>query len=367
MNQVRSIANLRQLCCLGLAKEAAIPEFLRTVSAVIPSSNNVFSGVDAVHFSPTYFLHGFDEADLDQDTAELVMSLITPARSESLLQWFKRYPVLTDQSHIDPSFFRSDFYNLVHRRFGQHHCLSTPVLKHGKWAGLVSLFRSPKQKPFNSSEQKTLLGLLPYLSHALHAPVEKTIEFSEKAGLGLLVMDVQGHVHCQSQEAQRLLNLACNPLSTPDTPAKRARLLAKLGQLCRNLDSIFLGNPAMPPSWDFSNGRGRFVFSAYWLDGQNQDSKGLIGLSIQHQEPFKLKIWRSMQYLALSPSQQQVALLLALGHTNENIGKQLQIKKSTVRDHTRKIFSKLDIENRKDFLAKLRVANIRQPISFEID
>jgi hypothetical protein len=49
LKQSNAIAYLRQLCCLGLSKEVVIPEFLRAVRAVIPSDNNLFTGINEHH------------------------------------------------------------------------------------------------------------------------------------------------------------------------------------------------------------------------------------------------------------------------------------------------------------------------------
>jgi Bacterial regulatory proteins, luxR family len=47
-----------------------------------------------------------------------------------------------------------------------------------------------------------------------------------------------------------------------------------------------------------------------------------------------------------------VALLLAQGVSSEKIGERLHIKYTTVKDHVRKIFDKLDIHQREELLAK---------------
>ena len=39
---VRAAARFRQLCCLGLDREAVIPELLRELHALIPSFSNTF-------------------------------------------------------------------------------------------------------------------------------------------------------------------------------------------------------------------------------------------------------------------------------------------------------------------------------------
>lgn len=129
--------------------------------------------------------------------------------------------------------------------------------------------------------------------------------------------------------------------------------MARLTQLCRNLDTIFRGEEAAPPSWCFVNGMGRFIFHACWLDAQAHEPNDLIGVTIEHQEPLLLKILRALEQLPLSPIQKEVATLMAQGASNETICQQLHIKLTTAKDHIRKIFIRLNIENREQLLPKL--------------
>jgi DNA-binding CsgD family transcriptional regulator len=149
------------------------------------------------------------------------------------------------------------------------------------------------------------------------------------------------------------LALAAYPKLTFDSHAKENALLQKLAQICRNLDAIFQGREAAPPYWSHTNGRGRFIFRAYWLDKQNNEPGDLICMSIEQQEPLTLKILRMLQNLPLSPMQKEVALLMAQGLSNEKIGERLHIKLTTVKDYISALFTRLDITRRDELLPKL--------------
>lgn len=123
--------------------------------------------------------------------------------------------------------------------------------------------------------------------------------------------------------------------------------------MCRNLTAIFEDKAAPPPSWSHTNANGRFNFRAHWLKPYTQEPGDLIGINIELQEPLELKILRALGDLPLSPGQKQVAALLAQGFSNEKIGQHLHIKLTTVKDHVRKIFDKLDIYSREEVLPKL--------------
>ena len=123
MKQNNALAYLRQLCCSGLGKEIIIPEFLRAVQTVLPSGSNTFTGVDE-QLNPAYHMLEFVVADLDERTPLVISSFFTPERRRRAAVLLSQQPVLTDWTFLDESFYRSDLYNLICRRFDQHHCLS---------------------------------------------------------------------------------------------------------------------------------------------------------------------------------------------------------------------------------------------------
>jgi DNA-binding CsgD family transcriptional regulator len=352
MKQKYTLAYLRQLCSLGLDKDCVIPEFLRAVQAVIPSSNNVFTGCDN-QFNPTYVIFEQVTSELIQVAPEIVPCFFNRERRGRFARWFSQNSVSTESILLDKNFYNTDFYNLVWRIHDQHYFVQSPVTKNGQIIGMPCLFRPRSQKPFNSNEQALFTRLMPYLTHALQTHNTDDIQYCESGQSGMMVMDTEGAILFQSESAKRLLQLAQHPLIPTDALAKEGVLMQKLAQLCRNLDAIFQGKDAAPPSWCHTNGRGRFTFRAYWLDRQNREPGGVVGMTIEHQEPLTLKILRTMQDLPLSPTQKEVAMLLARGASTEKIGERLHIKYSTVKDHISKIFDKLDIHHREELLPKL--------------
>jgi len=347
-----AIAYLRQLCCSGLCKEILIPEFLRAVKNVLPSGSNTFSEVSE-QLSPTYHMLELVVTDLDEQTPLVIANFFTPERLNRGADWFRQHQVCTDMIVLDESFYMSDMYNLVFRRFDQHHALSAPVMQLGKPVGVLGLYRSRQQKPFDSREQALFKQLLPYMAHAISAPVDKDIQYCENGSSGMMVLDTQGTILHLSPEAKKLLALACHPLLSLDAGKLEVELLAKLAQLCRNQEAIFRGQHAAPPSWCYTGSNGQFIFHAYWLDRQNKEPGGLVGMTIEHLEPVILRLLRALQNLPLSPSQKEVALLVAQGFSSDKIGERLHIKLNTVKDHISKIFTKLDINHREELLPLL--------------
>jgi hypothetical protein len=226
--------------------------------------------------------------------------------------WIAQHPVFTDPSTIwDKAYYSSDPYNLVWRKLDQHHFLYVPIYQYGKPVALLGLFRPKQHSPFNHHEQALLPKLTPYISHALGVSDNKKIEYTNTGSSGLLIMNTNGNLLYQSQEAKRLLFLASHPLLgvmerfEMNLNFPYDYLFRKLKQICLNLDVIFQGKIATPPSWSMINGRGRFIFRAHWLDKANHEPDGLIGINIELHEPQPLRLLRALQHFQLPPVQRK--------------------------------------------------------------
>jgi len=360
MKQSHAIAYLRQICCSGLSREIAIAEFLRAVPMLIPSNSNTFSIGDG-GLRPTYHISGFDIGEMAAVAPDIIADYHTPERQKRAIAWFSQHPTINDPKIMEESFYLTDLYNLIYRQFDMHHVLWAPVPLDAQSAGVLGLYRTPNQKPFDSHDQAQLIRLVPYVVHAYRAVNDVSFEVSPDGVSGMMIMDDQGAILYQSPEAKLLLEQARYPRLLTDM-RKQDRLLAKLAELCRNLRSIYRGQEAPPPSFAHTGPIGQFLFRANWLNGCNNKADGLIGMTIEHREPLVLKILRAMRDLPLSPMQKEVALLLAQGVSFEQISKRLHIKPTTVKDHAGKIYMKLDIHQREELLPKLLALKSQEAI-----
>ncbi len=352
--QAKAVAYLRQVCCSGLGSEIVIPEFLRALHHVIPSGRNWYCAVDA-QFK---FLYQIPETFFPElvTLAEVAIFAFSASYTEDYwieyAVWHRQHPFLTDPRNLFKKFYQTDFYNLISRKIDQHFALEARVIQQGQIVGLFTLFRPRNSLPFNDQEAALCAQLSPYVAHALAAPDNTELTYTDGGQSGMMVMDVEGTILYQSDAAKQLLALsqfqAFDPKGNNDDPVH-----AHLKQLCRNLTAIFEDKAAPPPSWSHTNANGRFNFRAHWLKPYTQEPGGLIGINIELLEPLELKILRALGNVPLSPAQKKVAALLAQGYSNEKIGQQLHIKNSTVKDHISKIYTKLDLHNREELLPKL--------------
>jgi DNA-binding CsgD family transcriptional regulator len=88
---------------------------------------------------------------------------------------------------------------------------------------------------------------------------------------------------------------------------------------------------------------GRFVFEAERLVPLDPTAPSAIHVSIQHDEPRAVAQRRVLGALPLSVTQREA--LLHAGYTHAAIGTLLLVTPSTVADHIKKIYTKLDVHS----------------------
>ncbi|MGR9052180.1 MAG: helix-turn-helix transcriptional regulator [Gammaproteobacteria bacterium] len=351
MKQSHTLAYLRQICCSGLSWETAMIEFNRTVSNLISSHNNGIT-VCREGFQLAYLLAEYDLTDIASIAPEIISDFLTLERRQRAAAWFARYSAIRDARVMEATFYKTDMYNLINKRFDMYHVLWAPMELDAKYTAVAALYRTRHQKPFDDKDQARLMHLRPYIVHAYQAANDIDFEPGPSAESGMLIMDTRGNLLYQSPEAKRILHQARYPRLLIES-RREDRLLTKLAALCRSLQNIFLGRDAPPPSFTHSGPNGRFTFRAYWLDGCQSRPDGVVGIIVEHRQPLILKILRGMRESPLSPTQKEVTLLLAQGLTLEQICGRLHVKPTTLKDHIRKIYLKLDIHQREELLPKL--------------
>lgn len=353
MKQSHALAYLRQICCSGLSWEMAMSEFLRTVPKLIASHNNGIT-VCRDGFQLAYLIADYDLTDIGSIAPGIISDFLILERRQRATTWFARYSGIRDPRVMDEAFYKTDMYKLINERFDMYHVLWAPMELDATYTAVVALYRTHHQKPFDEQDQARLMSLRPYIIHAYQAPTDIDFEPGPDGERGMLIMDTQGKLLYQSPEAKRLLHQARYPRLLIES-RRQDRLLAKLAELCRNLQNIFLGCDSHPPSLTHVGPNGQFTFRAYWLDGRQNRPDGLVGIIVEHRQPLTLRILRRMRESGLSPTQKEVTLLLAQGMALELICRRLHIKRTTLKDHVRKIYLKLDIHPREELVPNLLV------------
>jgi len=346
-----AIAYLRQVCSSGLSREAAITEFLRSVSLVIPSNNNTFSVcgkalVDSHHRIP------METGGLVRGNPGMTRSIPISECQDRSSNWFWHHPVIHHPRPLKSPFHAAELVDRVQQRFDIHHVLFTRVKLTEAQEGVLGLYRPKSQKPFDQHDQEMLLHLAPYLSHAFNVFTDTPEQESPSGQVGMLIMDPQGQLLFQDAEASRLMLLATYPsLDSGTDPGQDVH--DRLSALRQSLISMRDVKSDAPPAITHVGPHGRFIFRAFWLESGEHQENAAIGVMIEHRMPLTLQLLRGMRDLPLSPTQKQVAMLLARGVSFEQIGHQLNVKPTTVKDHAGKIYMKLDIHRREELLPTL--------------
>ena len=366
MKRVKALASLRQLCCLGLSREILIPELLHALHAFIPSESNVYTGVNE-HILPTFVIPEYVIPEvMEAVKSEWNRLYVKPYHSRSV-DWYRHHRMMTDMRILDERFYRSDFYHAVFRPYKHHYRVQAKVCDYGAMVGGISLARSQHQQPFDAEDIQQLRRLLPYVEHGLRARNEPVVDYVDSGQTGLVILKRNGSVVHLSDSARHLLFLATYgavPVGQEHV-SLAVTVPPVLRRLCANLDGIFQGLDAPPPSFSHTNGSGRFVFRAYWLQPPTihlgldaraypPSDDGLMGVLIEHQKPLRLQLYRKLQGWCLSPREQEVGLALAEGLSQTAIAARLNVSVQTVITYVRRLYAKLEVHNRAELLDKLR-------------
>ena len=366
MKQSKAQAYVRQLCCLGLSREIMISELLRALHSLIPSEDNFFAGLDQ-NYSPAYVLaeqFTFEALDVYLNQPA---QLFTPEYNVRAVQWFTAHRVLPDFRILDDRFYQRDFYHLVLRLNNHHYALQGTVYQDGRVVGMIVLCRPPNQSPFNTSHRQQFEQMLPYLDHGLQVACSAIDQdYVDSGRSGLVILNRDGTIVSLSKAARTLLFLATYG-ALPAGQIQFSRAVAMppaLRQVCARLDRIFQEQDAPPPVSVETNAGGRFIFRAHWLEplalntsgdglGVSPAAHALIGVTIDHQEPLRLRLCRAMRGSRLSIREQGVCLALADNLSYPAIAARLHLSPSTVVTYIRRIHEKLGTNSREELLKTL--------------
>jgi DNA-binding CsgD family transcriptional regulator len=254
------------------------------------------------------------------------------------------------------TFLRSDFYNLIYRPSRTHWFMRLMVREggRGRALGCVTLYRGPNDRPWSPEDKRRLARLESFFAQVLRTESTDGGALADSGKRGLIIADRTGKLVYLSKEGLHLLCLATHPYFTPDPDLDRQVILPPpLVRICRDIHRIFSDDPSpAAPVYHHRNIWGGFRFEAQALNAGDPAS-GLIGITVSHQEPVRLRLAKRVADLQLTRRQAQVCLLMASGYSNVGIAAQLGIAKYTAIAHGRWVYDKLDVHNRSELVNKL--------------
>jgi DNA-binding CsgD family transcriptional regulator len=360
--RARTVAQIKQLCCLGLGPEAIAPPLTRLLPRLIPGLSVTLFFTDA----NGELVNMYDPNPAAAEAAPLYVSEFYKQRRESdvtmaIADAFRLHPICTRLGQIlkvdQRTWGRSDLYNLILRPMDYHDAIQLAVRDRGRPVGVVKISRGVGAPEFTARELDLLAALEPYLAHAFAGSpgAMPLIESDAEEDQGLIIADRNGRVRHLSPQARALLIYAtCDEIAPGKARARgKLELPPPVAQLARTLAQVFDGQvPATPPVHHHKNGWGEFVFRAYWLEGQGAEPP-LVGIRVSRREPLPVRLLRRMEHLPLSQRQIEVSLHLVSGETYAAIAERLGVTRPTVIYHAQEVFNKLAVASRAELQAKL--------------
>lgn len=355
-----TIADIRQLCCMGLDGATIMPALFEHVQKIAPSHFQVFLWADRNYEISNMYC---PEMPSVAKIAKLYLEEFVNKKEKEVKPPFSEIMrsmrgTLSWERFQTKRFFRSEFFNSVLRPLEARHMLGTIIHDRDGALGELMLWRAPRERPYSEREAQVLAGLIPYIAHAITARPPNTAQFVETGERGLVIANQKGEVEYACSQARKLLFWAMHPRISRSAIQRLdgLSLPPPVAKLVNNLSSISRGGPAPAPALHHENSWGRFTFRAYWLNQTESDRSALFGVSIERQEPLALALWSHMKAYGLSLRQKEVCRFLMLGHTYVDIARRLNIKPHTVVDHVRMLYEKLNVRSRAELVKKFCVA-----------
>ncbi|GJH30399.1 helix-turn-helix transcriptional regulator [Caballeronia novacaledonica] len=177
-----------------------------------------------------------------------------------------------------------------------------------------------------------------------------TTPASDTSNSALFLTDRSGRIFMSDAHTSRLLALA-NDQPFPPGDACLPEWLAPI------LDEAKLRNqtkPDLAAQVERINASGRFLFRAYRLQRVRENGRsGMFAISIEHEAPIDAILDAAAARNGLTERQRRVCIEMLNGASYAQIGRALDIKESTVVDHVRRIYEKLDVHSRDELKRKL--------------
>lgn len=353
MKSAAATAYIRELCALGLAGELLIPAVLEALHRVIPSARNLFDWVSDDGRIQRYYFEG----PIDHAVARLYFDEFHNRREAEAMPSFSDVihgeATIRSADELDNrNFFESALYHEIWRPQGLHYRLEAIVRNRaGRPLGSLVLYRQQGERIFGKADEQTLLTLVPYIAYGLQHGQPQHVEYANAHRRSALVnLDASGRIVQLSRNAHKVLLLAHGDIS-PSAAAQppSSENFPTLALLHRQLSS-----PRSAPqglyTLTLSNAWGQFEFRAEHLEPVGDPNPALIGVTIQHLVPRAVHDLETLESQPLSIAQKKVCTLLLQGLTQPQIAHRLNVAHSTVADHVRKIYLRLDVHS----LAELR-------------
>ncbi len=355
MKSTSLVAHIRQLAGLELPAATLMPAVLRAVREFVDAGSAGFFWVD----EDGEMVNLYAERTLPPHIMKAYFARHYADQAHAFRERFRERASAADPvSSMSPSAedMRTPYYTEILTLLEAHHVLYAVCRDGGRPIGQLSLYRPRGAKPFSATDRAAIRNICHYIAQAAARLPDAghDAQFVEGNDEGLVVTSAEGRLirgnahslHLLTRSMQRSFNARTPPLTLGDT-LKGAAL-----DIVQGVAAQFESGDARPVRKDVDGQWGRFVISGFALeDGGSTQPR--VGIHIRCKEPFMVRLVEAMAKLDLSPQQREVALLLALGKSNQEIAKALDVTPNTANYHVKQLFARLDAHDRAEAVARI--------------
>jgi DNA-binding CsgD family transcriptional regulator len=365
-----AVEHLKALCCLGLPPESAMVAVVPVLHEVIPHDGTRLALVAPDATITTGYSENPASAAIFRerlwqfmDDPSSLMSLWVPGVRAVSIGW-----ALHRQGG---DYLESGYYREIEAPLDSCWLLDAMIGDGGRTIAFVSLTRPRGARPFKVDDVQRLDGLRPWLAHAFRRSLSGDSRQEDEAPIakagatvlsGQVVLSSDGRLIYQTSGLERLLIiLAGEPTNYTRYVPVSDRLPAPILKLLRQITGAANGTCNTPPRMQISTAYGVLTLEAKWLvpagalpeDAARDPKSCLIAVTIElHEHPIAYAA-RVLRESGATPAQTKVGIHLALGKTRPEIADELGLQRSSVADHSKKLYQTLDVHNSTELGTKI--------------
>ena len=345
------MARLRQTCCLGLPSTLIVPQILEDLHRIVECDRMHFAWCDRLGNIVNAYFEKPDAQSLDwfQSHHQQFQDEAGFSLREHLL-----FGEAVSNLQLPPGFESTESFRYLYANLGIRPKTDAVIRDSYGPLGLIHFLRREADPVVRPDEEALLAQAIPYVAHAVSHRGSSEQSFVETGESVMLVYGPDGRLRHQSGKAKELCFYALADLdeSLPwDAHLGSAQIDQAHEFLFRRIRHALSHHEVdmRPPAWNIRNRWGEFQVRAYVLhaDASNEIS---YGVTLEKKTPLEVLLLGRLKAMPLSNRQREVCYLLARGVETVEIEKMLNIATTTLKEHSRAIYRKLGVQNRKGLL-----------------
>jgi DNA-binding CsgD family transcriptional regulator len=365
-----AVEHLKTLCCLGLPPESAMIALTPVLHEIIPHSWSRWGLLDSKAARRSTWAENPAAAPLYRERLWRFLDS-SSGMGRLYLSAFKAGSIGWALPLQGREWFHSSWYREIEAPLDVCWMLDAMISVDGRTVGLVALTRPRIARRFTTEDVQCLDRLRPWLGHALRQDTSNSGRLGSNAPIsvagapvrsGELIATPNGKPVFQAAGTESLLKILAGESGdyTRQAPTRDA-LPSPVQVLVRRIVGAANGSGGNPPSMHLSTAHGVVTLEAKWLvpegafpqDVARDPKSCLVSVTLDlHEHPIAHAA-RVLRESGVTPMQLKVALQLALGKSKPAIARELGVQPSSVAEHTKELYQRLDVHSAAELGFKL--------------